>query len=151
MADSKKKPTHRPEASQAGGDEAPAPFADPIQPPASVTEILSREELDQMSTLQLIDLIARKLPPRHTSILDLIYLRDRIQQTEELNEQARDALEKLDAIVEKLRSPAFRVGTFLAAVDSDRAHVCLGGTDYVCRVDPAGDKKCRHPVPWRGK
>ena len=137
MADSKKKANPQPSASAVGGDDTPASFGEPVQPSTALTDLLSREELDQMSTLQLIDLIARKLPPRHTSILDLIYLRDRIQQTEEINEQARDALEKLDAIVEKLRSPAFRVGTFLAAVESDRAHVCLGGTDYVCRVDPA--------------
>ena len=53
-----------------------------------------------------------------------------------MNDQARQALEKLDEIVEKLRSPAFRVGTFLMPVENDKAHVCLGGTDYVCRVDP---------------
>src|SRR5258708_1580 len=68
--------------------------------------------------------------------MDLIYLRDRIDAMEEMNDQARQALEKLDEIVEKLRSPAFRVGTFLMPIENDKAHVCLGGTDYVCRVDP---------------
>src|SRR5260221_6226404 len=98
--------------------------------------LLSREELDSMSTLQLVDMIAARLPSRHTSLLDLVYLRERIAAIEEMNEQARQALEKLDAAVEKLRSPAFRVGTFLAAVQPDQAHVCVGGSDYVCRVDP---------------
>ena len=68
--------------------------------------------------------------------MDLIYLRDRITAIEEMNEQARQAVEKLDEIVEKLRSPAFRIGTFLMAVENDKAHVCIGGTDYVCRLDP---------------
>jgi proteasome-associated ATPase len=93
--------------------------------------------LDRLSTLQLVDLIIGKLPPRHSSILDMVYLRERIAGLEELNDQARQTIEKLDEIVEKLRSPAFRVGTFLAPVNHDKAHVCVGGTDYVCRVDPA--------------
>jgi proteasome-associated ATPase len=53
-----------------------------------------------------------------------------------MNEEARQAIEKMDAIIEKLRSPAFRVGTLLTPIQPDQAHVCVGGTDYVCRVDP---------------
>lgn len=118
-----------------------APRPDPAEnPPASVpfgeTPFLSRPELDQLSTLQILDLVAMKLPTRHHSLLDLVYLRERIQEIEETNDQARQAIEKLDAIVEKLRSPAFRVGTFLSPVENDKGLVCLGGTDYVCRVDP---------------
>lgn len=89
-----------------------------------------------MSLLELVDMIAARLPPRHSSIMDLVYLRSRITDVEEMNEQARQAIEKLDAVIEKLRSPAFRVGTFITTVDPDKAHVCVGGTDYVCRVDP---------------
>jgi proteasome-associated ATPase len=66
----------------------------------------------------------------------MVYLRDRISEMEELNDQARQTIEKLDAIVEKLRSPAYRVGTFLMPVEPDKAHVCAGGTDFVCRIDP---------------
>jgi proteasome-associated ATPase len=127
MAESKKK----------GGSPGPQK-----QPPEGYTsssplnDLLSREELDRLSTLQLVDLISSKLPPRHSSLLDLVYLRERIGAMEELNYQAQQALEKLDAVVEKLRSPAFRVGTFLMPVEPDKAHVCVGGTDYVCRLDP---------------
>lgn len=124
MGESKKKP-------------APSPKAEAPQPdPAPLGQMLSHEEMEALSALQLVDLIAGKLPPHHTSIMDLIYLRERVGALEEMNDQARAALEKLDAIVEKLRSPAFRVGTFLMPVDHDKAHVCVGGTDYVCRVDP---------------
>jgi len=98
--------------------------------------MLTHEEMEALSTLQLVDIIARKLPQHHSSLMDLIYLRDRVATMEEMNDQAREALEKLDEIVEKLRSPAFRVGTFLTPVEQDKAHVCIGGTDYVCRVDP---------------
>jgi proteasome-associated ATPase len=103
---------------------------------SSLSNLLSREELDSLSTLQLLDLIVSKLPARHPAILDVVYLRERISGMEELNFQAQQAIEKLDAIVEKLRSPAFRVGTFLMPIEPDKGHVCIGGTDYVCRVDP---------------
>ncbi len=97
---------------------------------------MPREELDALSVLQLVDLVARALPPRHAALLDLAYLRDRVLELEEVNEQARTALEKLNAIVEKLRSPAFRVATFLKVVEPDQVHVSMAGSDYVCRVDP---------------
>lgn len=112
------------------------PLRETPEPSAPLRDFLSREQLETLSTLQLVDLIVQKLPPRHASILDLIYLRDRISEMEEINEQARQAIEKLDAIVEKLRSPAFRVGTFLMPIEPDKAHVCVGGSDYVCKIDP---------------
>src|SRR5438477_3824295 len=98
--------------------------------------LLPREELDRLSTLQLIDLIVSKLPTRHPAILDMVYLRERIASMEETNDEARQAIEKMDAIIEKLRSPAFRVGTLLMPIQPDQGHVCVAGTDYVCRVDP---------------
>ena len=127
MAEPKKKPLPREDKASAEPSLASTPLAD----------LLPREQLEQLSTLQLVDLITSKLPPRDVAVFDLIYLRERIESLEEMSDQARAALEKMDAIIEKLRSPAFRVGTFLAPVDRDKAHVCLGGTDYVCRVDPA--------------
>src|SRR5258706_9513951 len=130
MAEPKKKPA--PPGFVAGKPLSPESPADP-----ALGDVLSREELDQFSTLQLLDLIAGKLPPRHSSLLDLVYLRERVVAMEEMNDQAREAIEKLDAIIEKLRAPAYRVGTVLAPVEPDKAHVCLGGVDYVCRCDPA--------------
>jgi proteasome-associated ATPase len=112
------------------------PSASASQNSPEESEILSREELESLSALQLVDMIVGKLPPRHSSIMDMIYLRERIGALEETNFQAQEAIEKLDAIIEKLRSPAFRVGTLLMLIDPDKAHVCIGGTDYVCRVDP---------------
>src|SRR3989442_6543748 len=104
--------------------------------PSPLSGLLPREELDTLSTLQLIDLIVSKLPQRHPAILDMVYLRERIASIEETNDEARQAIEKMDAIIEKLRSPAFRVGTLLMPIQHDQAHVCVAGTDYVCRIDP---------------
>jgi proteasome-associated ATPase len=129
MAESKKKPATGSFPSKARPIDAPT--APPPEP-----AVLSREQLDLLSLLQLVDLIAAKLPPRHHSLMDMVYLRDRIEEVEEINDQARQTIEKLDAIVEKLRSPAYRVGTFLMPLEPDKGHVCVGGTDYVCRLDP---------------
>ncbi|MBU6400090.1 MAG: AAA family ATPase [Verrucomicrobia bacterium] len=103
---------------------------------APLSDLLSRERLDSLSALQLIDLIVSKLPPRHSALLDMVYLRERIAELEETNDQARQAVEKLDAIVEKLRSPALRVGTFLMPLENNRGLACVGGQDYVCQIDP---------------
>ncbi|MDX1952719.1 MAG: AAA family ATPase [Verrucomicrobiota bacterium] len=127
MAESKKK---------AGSHSFQKPASETSGSPTPLNDLLSREDLDRLSTLQLLDLIASKLPPRHSSLIDLVYLRERISGMEELNFQAQQAIEKLDEIVEKLRSPAFRVGTFLMPIEPDKAHVCVGGTDFVCRLDP---------------
>lgn len=113
------------------------PASAPAEGQTPLNDLLSREELDSLSTLQIVDLIVSKLPPRHPSLMDIVYLRERIAALEEMNYQAQEAIEKLDAVVEKLRSPAYRVGTFLMPIEPDKAHVCIGGTDYVCRVDPA--------------
>jgi proteasome-associated ATPase len=112
----------------------PAPGPKPLAAPPEL--MLSREEMDALSPLQLIDMITGKLPPRHIALMDMVYLRDRVAEIEEINDQARQTIEKLDAVVEKLRAPAYRVGTFLMAVEPDKAHVCAGGADYVCRLDP---------------
>jgi proteasome-associated ATPase len=130
MAEPKKKPAARspaPEAAPLGDQPASSPF---MPPP------LTREEMESLSALQLVDLITTKLPARHVSLMDMVYLRDRVAEIEEINDQARQTIEKLDAVVEKLRAPAYRIGTYLMPVDPDKAHVCIGGTDYVCRIDP---------------
>ena len=129
MAESKKKSPGS--SSKSHPSEAQQP-----PPPPPEHELLAREQLEALSLLQLVDVIVAKLPPRHSAIMDMVYLRDRVAEVEEISDQARQTIEKLDAVVEKLRSPAFRVGTFLMPVEPDKAHVCASGTDYVCRIDP---------------
>jgi proteasome-associated ATPase len=137
MAESKKKPATGSSPSKTRLNDSPGTPPTPAPAtPQPEPEVLSREQLDQMSSLQLVDLIVSKLPPRHTAIMDMVYLRERVAEIEEINDQARQTIEKLDAIVEKLRSPAYRIGTFLMPLEPDKGHVCAGGTDYVCRLDP---------------
>jgi len=56
---------------------------------------------------------------------------------EELQDQARTAVEKLSEAVEKLRAPALRLGTLLQKLPAGRALVCANSTEYVCNVDPS--------------
>jgi len=63
-------------------------------------------------------------------------LRNRIVEMEELQDQARTALEKLSDAVEKLRAPALRLGTLLQTLANGRVLVCVNGTEYVCNLDP---------------
>lgn len=105
-------------------------------PPPLDPDPLSTDLLDQCSTLQILDLVARHFPPAHPAAPELLYLRSRISSLEETNDQARQALEQFDQALEKLRAPALRVGTYLGPIEPDLAQVCLGGTDYICQVDP---------------
>ena len=77
MGESKKKVTPSPKT------ETPAEGG-----PSPLGQLLSHEEMEALSALQLVDLIAGKLPPQHSSLMDLIYLRDRITALEEMNDQA---------------------------------------------------------------
>lgn len=95
------------------------------------------EELEALSALQLADIIAQKQAIHGALSTDMGLLRQRIVEMEETQDQARVAVEKLSAVVDKLRAPALRLGTLLQKMSRGRAVVCAAGTDYVCNVDPA--------------
>jgi proteasome-associated ATPase len=98
---------------------------------------LSAADIEQLSALQLCDLIRLRLRYAGVEGAELGLLRARVEEMEEIQEEARGAVEQLSAAVEKLRAPALRLGTLIHRVGEDRGLVCVGGTDYVCNVDPA--------------
>ncbi len=91
---------------------------------------------EHLSALQLCDALILRL--RHIGVEngDACLLRNRVKELEEVQEEARTAVEQLTVAVEKLRSPALRLGTLVQRIGEERALVCAGGTDYVCNVDP---------------
>src|ERR1051325_4048256 len=99
-------------------------------------ELISEEELERFSALQMVDLISHKLSLQGASGKDLSLLRRRVEEMEEVQDQARVAVEKLSEAVDKLRAPALRLGTLLQRLPKQRALVCVNGTDYICSVDP---------------
>jgi proteasome-associated ATPase len=94
------------------------------------------ESLDTLSPLQLVDMITQFLPLDSPRRIELGYLRRRIEELEILNDQARQAVEKLDAAVTKLTQPANRVGTLLNLPKPDIALIVNGGTEFYCAIDP---------------
>ncbi len=95
------------------------------------------EDVEHLSALQLCDWLSGRLLLAGVDPDALRLLRTRVAELEEVHDEARSAVEKLSAAVEKLRSPALRLGTLLRRLEPDRALVCAGGTDYVCNVDPS--------------
>jgi proteasome-associated ATPase len=100
-------------------------------------QVLPEGELDKLSTLQLLDIISHKLVLQGALPADLTLLRRRLEEMEQLQDEARSAVEKLSEAVDKLRAPALRLGTLLQKLPKGRALVCASGTDYICSVDPA--------------
>jgi len=99
--------------------------------------IIPEDELEKLSTLQLMDIISHKLAVQGMLPADMSLLRRRVEEMEDVNDQARTAVEKLSEAVDKLRAPALRLGTLLQKLPKARALVCVNGTDYVCSVDPS--------------
>jgi len=102
-------------------------------PEPSLPEI----EAEKLSALQLVDVISHKMLVQGTLPSDMTLLRRRVEEMEEMQDEARNAVEKLSEAVDKLRAPALRLGTLLQKLAKSRALVCVNGTDYVCSVDPA--------------
>jgi hypothetical protein len=121
VARSDKKPRRDPKGEWHGGTEPPH-FS---------------EEAERSSALQLCDAVAFRLRQLGVDASDLMMLRNRVEEIEEMNDQARAAVEQLSAAVDKLRSPALRLGTLIQRINDERVLACVGGTDYVCNVDPA--------------
>jgi len=94
-------------------------------------------EAEKLSALQLVDVISHKLLVQGMLPSDMAMLRRRVEEMEEMQDEARNAVEKLSEAVDKLRAPALRLGTLLQKLAKSRALVCVNGTDYVCSVDPA--------------
>ncbi len=96
----------------------------------------SERNIEDMSALQMVDILSTKVILGAVQPRDLTILRGKIEELEENHEEAREALEKLNEIVEKLSSPALRLGTLLRSIDSEKILASVNGTDYVCSVNP---------------
>ncbi|MEQ1861965.1 MAG: AAA family ATPase [Chthoniobacteraceae bacterium] len=91
---------------------------------------------EQLSLVEKIDRLIASLPPGDPVRGELLDLRLEVGDLEEMTIEARQTIEKLDAVVKKLSSPANRIGTFLAAQSAESALIVVGGSDYLCNVDP---------------
>jgi proteasome-associated ATPase len=94
---------------------------------------------ESLSLVEKIDRLIASLPPGDAVRGELLSLRLEAADLEDMTSEARQTIEKLDAVVKKLSSPANRIGTFLAAPDRDTALIVVGGSDYLCNLDPRVD------------
>jgi len=93
----------------------------------------------QLSLVEKIDRLIASLPPGDPVRGELLDLRIDVADLEDMTIEARQTIEKLDAVVKKLSSPANRIGTFLAAQSAETALIVVGGSDYLCNIDPRVD------------
>lgn len=92
-----------------------------------------------LSLVEKIDRLISSLPPGDPVRGELLDLRMEVGELEEITDEARQTIEKLDAVVKKLSSPANRIGTFLAVQSTETALIVVGGSDYLCNIDPRVD------------
>ncbi|MDQ6808094.1 MAG: AAA family ATPase [Verrucomicrobiota bacterium] len=90
----------------------------------------------KVSLLQAFDRVVLSVEMPDLARYQLLALRDEIGEQEEMVSDARQMIEKLEAVVKKVTSPANRIGTFLDRVSKETAHIVVGGSDYYCNVDP---------------
>lgn len=93
-----------------------------------------------------VERLAAQLPPGDPVRQQLLDLRLELAERDEVMDEARETIEKLEHVVEKVTAPANRIGTFLTAYprfDGGRpsmlAQIIVGGAEYYCNVDPRLD------------
>lgn len=90
----------------------------------------------ELSLLERFDRLFVFLPPNNSVRAELLEMRNAVADREQMIGEAMAMIEKLEAVVAKVTSPANRIGTFLEAAGKETAHIVVGGADYFCNVDP---------------
>jgi proteasome-associated ATPase len=86
--------------------------------------------------LEILERIVASLPPGDPTRSEIIGLRSSVAEQEEVIQEARQTIEKLDEVIKKVTSPANRIGTYLGSPNKETAQIVVGGSDYYCNVDP---------------
>ena len=89
-----------------------------------------------LTPLDRLDRLIAALPPGDVVRGELLDLRMEFAEHEDMISEARQAIEKMEAIIKKVSSPANRIGTFLGAANRETAQIVVGGADYFCNIDP---------------
>src|SRR3954465_665274 len=90
----------------------------------------------ELTVLEAFDLVVASIPPDNRNRRELYIVRSQIKAQEETIGEARRMIEKLEEVVQKVTSPANRIGTYLNNPAKETAHIVVGGADYYCNVDP---------------
>ncbi len=87
----------------------------------------------------LIDQIAHAVEEREDVRKILYRLQKRLFEMDVEWTRFSQEREKLNEVLEKLSSPAFRIGTLLTLTEEGLAWVSVGGSDYCAQIDPRVD------------
>ncbi len=93
-----------------------------------------------------IEKMVAQLEPGHPLRAELLDLSAELREREDIMDDARETIEKLEAVVAKVTAPANRIGIFLTAYprfENGRplvlAQIVVGGQEYFCNLDPRVD------------
>ena len=94
---------------------------------------------DQVGTPRSLMLVDRLIYATHENDRRrplLFQLRRTIVEDEMTFQEAREAIVEMQETIEKLTSPANRIGTLLGMPKKEVAHVIIGGSEYYANIDP---------------
>lgn len=89
--------------------------------------------------VQLIDQLSRDIGEKEENRQTLYRLKKKLFEIDVDWTRFVQEREKLNEVLEKLSSPAFRIGTLLALTEEGLAWVAVGGSDYCAQIDPRVD------------
>lgn len=90
--------------------------------------------------IDLIDRLIAQTPDGDPARVNLLRLRQQVQEHEVTLSEARASIEKMDEVIKKVTSPANRIGTYLGCPRENLAHIAVGGSDYFTNIDPRLDQ-----------
>jgi len=112
----------------------------------STFSLPSDEPMDNGGIVERLERLIASLPPGDPVRTQLMDMRSEIVERDDIMAEARETIEKLEAVVQKVTAPANRIGTFLTAYPrfeegrpSMLAQIIVGGAEYYCNVDPRLD------------
>ena len=122
------------------------------RPPTPMDEIFTppfeEEPQEPMGLVGRIEKLVAQLDPGHPIRAELLGLSAELQEREDIMDEARETIEKLEAVVAKVTAPANRIGIFITAYprfENGRptmlANIIVGGQEYYCNVDPRVDMR----------
>ena len=101
---------------------------------------------EPIGLVQRMERMVAQLPPGDPIRTELLGFRAELAEREDIMAEAQDTIEKLENALQKVTSPANRIGTFVTAFpryDERRpsmvAQIVVGGSEFYCNVDPRLD------------
>lgn len=103
----------------------------------------SEEPMNHGGLVERLERLISALPAGDPVRTQLVDMHAEVAEREDIMAEARETIEKLEAVVQKVTAPANRIGTFLTAYprfDEGRpsmlAQIIVAGAEYYCNVDP---------------